>query len=458
MLSWPAMGLQAQMVEGSDTIYGNEWIDYRNSYFKIKIGADGVYRIPFAVLEGAGMPVSDISTDDFVLYWMGKPQRIIVSPGNYLEFYGQRNRSELDRHLFERPEEEMLNPHYSLHADTSVYFLTWQSGNHPRFSRIENDLDGNLPSRTTFYRHEELLVLTERHFKPLINTQGVRFSHYMEGEGFGTAENTAHSFSLPVSDPMVTGPSPKLSFRMAGNTQPHEVTIKWNGQDIFQQSFLGSNNRGGTPLIDTALAVPIKEGNNVLDASTSGGSDRILFGTVGISYARQLQFNGETDLTLHLDEARAPLYLELEGLTANENYFAYDLSGGYVLPVVLEGTTGRIHLPAGPDRRMIRILSSGELKILSQVEAVDFTDFSSSQAEFIMISNPTLYDDGAGNNWVQEYANYRQTELGGSYRTQIVDIHQLVDQFAYGVAMHPLSVKNFTNYIAKNWVDPSLYF
>ena len=40
------MGLSAQS-------YNNEWIDYSKTYYKFKVGANGLYRIPQAVLASA---------------------------------------------------------------------------------------------------------------------------------------------------------------------------------------------------------------------------------------------------------------------------------------------------------------------------------------------------------------------------------------------------------------------
>jgi hypothetical protein len=35
--------------------YNNEWIDYNKTYYKFKVGATGLYRIPQSVLQSNGM-------------------------------------------------------------------------------------------------------------------------------------------------------------------------------------------------------------------------------------------------------------------------------------------------------------------------------------------------------------------------------------------------------------------
>ena len=36
-------------------VYNNEWIDYSKTYYKFKVGKNGVYRIPQSVLTSAGL-------------------------------------------------------------------------------------------------------------------------------------------------------------------------------------------------------------------------------------------------------------------------------------------------------------------------------------------------------------------------------------------------------------------
>ncbi|HEV7620594.1 MAG TPA: hypothetical protein VGO09_02605, partial [Flavisolibacter sp.] len=36
-------------------VYNNEWIDYNKTYYKFKVGNDGLYRIPQSVLASAGL-------------------------------------------------------------------------------------------------------------------------------------------------------------------------------------------------------------------------------------------------------------------------------------------------------------------------------------------------------------------------------------------------------------------
>jgi hypothetical protein len=63
------------------------------------------------------------------------------------------------------------------------------------------------------------------------------------------------------------------------------------------------------------------------------------------------------------------------------------------------------------------------------------------------------------NGALQQYAAYRSSSAGGGYNVKIYDIDQLVDQFAYGIKQHPLSVKNFLRYARNTFsVTPKFVF
>ena len=86
--------LQAQMWNGSDTLYGNEWINFDQTYFKIMIAEDGMYRISKATLDGVGISLNTIEGKEFQLFYMGEEAPIYVSTSSffgdndYIEFYG----------------------------------------------------------------------------------------------------------------------------------------------------------------------------------------------------------------------------------------------------------------------------------------------------------------------------------------------------------------------------------
>ena len=105
----------------------------------------------------------------------------------------------------------------------------------------------------------------------------------------------------------------------------------------------------------------------------------------------------------------------------------------------------------GPDRPGSLVLVNEDPSTVMTVANLTAKTFlnlhnSSFQGNFLIITHPSLYTGTSGNNPVLDYKNYRNSPDGGSFNTQVYDIDELVDQFAFGIKKHPLSIQNFLRY------------
>jgi hypothetical protein len=99
---------------------------------------------------------------------------------------------------------------------------------------------------------------------------------------------------------------------------------------------------------------------------------------------------------------------------------------------------------------------SGNINTVTSLTSKTFVNFSdtNNQGNYLIISSPLLYNGSTGNNPVDDYKNYRKSAAGGGFNAKIYDIDELVDQFAFGIKKHPLSVKNFLAYARNNFANP----
>src|ERR1700760_3517295 len=90
--------------------YNNEWIDFSKTYYKFKIAATGLVRIPQSTLATAGM--GGVLAQNFQLWRNGQQVPIYVTGSNpgaplgssdYIEFWGQRNDGAPDNPLYRSP-------------------------------------------------------------------------------------------------------------------------------------------------------------------------------------------------------------------------------------------------------------------------------------------------------------------------------------------------------------------
>ena len=197
-----ALSLRAQMWNGADTIYGHEWIRYDRPYFKILLADDGMYRIPAATLTAQGVPLETLTGAQFQMFYMGQEEPLFVSTdgtfgaNDFIEFYGRRNRGELDRHLYRNPDAEMLNPLYSISTDTSAYFLTWVNPGTPtlRYQTLNNDLSNPPPKEEWFWDERRQVFFNAVLQKA--DSEGVSESRFDEGEGYASNFSTTGNISF----------------------------------------------------------------------------------------------------------------------------------------------------------------------------------------------------------------------------------------------------------------------
>jgi hypothetical protein len=88
---------------------------------------------------------------------------------------------------------------------------------------------------------------------------------------------------------------------------------------------------------------------------------------------------------------------------------------------------------------------------LTQVDGLQQRTFinyanTTNQSDYLIISNRLLFDGANGGNPIEEYRAYRSSAVGGGYNAKVYTIDDLVDQFGFGIKMHPSSIRNFLRF------------
>ncbi|TAK33595.1 MAG: hypothetical protein EPO28_17125 [Saprospiraceae bacterium] len=452
----------AQIINGQDTLYGNEWIRFDQSYFKIPVATDGMYRLTTQTLSDAGVPLPQFTGAQLQIFHNGEEIPLFVSTdgaltdSDFIEFYGQKNTSELDRHLFQNPDEEMMNPRYSLITDTAAYFLTWSTDAAPlRFETVGNDLS-NLPQKEEFYQHELLLNYTNYFFKKQ-DSHGISSSDFGPTEGFAGTYANVQAFNLNPSDWAATGGNAQLSIRYAGNLDGHQQLITLSGQPLATDEFYGYVVR------QLEFDIPNSSLSNSMELKFQGlasATDKQRISNIVLRYPRLFNFDNQTSFAFKISASPTKKYIEVANFNAGGAApILYDLTNARRMETTLENGVVKFALPpSAQERSLVLVNESAGVTASQSATAVAFTDYGALDANYIILSNPRLYDDGNGNNWVQEYAGYRSSLAGGSFSTVVVDVQQLYDQFGWGLNRHPLAIRNFGHFVKKEWASPQYFF
>ena len=212
---------------GAFAQYGNEWIDYDKTYYKITLAEDKLYRIPFSTLLENNVPTDNAS--NLKLIYKGEEIPMFsttndaLMAGDYIEFYGKKNDGTFDTQLFEEPDWQITNRKSSF-TDTAAYFLVYDDSSPAlRYGNLTNDLS-NTPQPKEFFEHTSYRILNQAFFdgKPTTTALGglnSYSSNFGQSEGFlSTIINTEQNKDFTVLTPGIydNGGNATIEVKMIG--------------------------------------------------------------------------------------------------------------------------------------------------------------------------------------------------------------------------------------------------
>jgi hypothetical protein len=464
--------------------YHNEWIDYSKTYYKFKVGSfgtdvvngsailtKGIVRIPYSALAAAGL--SSTSSEQFQLWRDGEEVPVYVSKEtgtlastDYIEFWGSTNNGKLDKEMY-REASFQLSDYWSLQTDTAAYFLTTNTaGPNKRFVNASFNLAGNTLQPAPYFMHT-----VGRYFRAellsgfsAVALQNIYSSSYDMGEGYtsrAVRPNACGSqpqlpqnfFTLYPYLGTADVPAPDMTMRLnsvgnAPNSRTVKVLLNNDSITTYQMDyFYDAKVEESIPVSKISSGTA---GFLMINQSTAS-CDQFRISKIELIYPRLFNFDNATTFAFTVNQSASQQYVEIK----NFNYggvapVIYDLTNNrrYIGDISTVGTV-RILLDASetPYNLVIASQAGTNYKTIPAFQTRKFTDYSSAdnQGDYLIISNPFIY--GTGNkNYVQQYSDYRSSAIGGGYSSKIIDINELVDQFAWGIKKHPLSVKNFLAY------------
>ncbi|MGA0557439.1 C25 family cysteine peptidase [Larkinella sp. VNQ87] len=450
--------------------FGNEWIAYDQTYYRIPIVQDGVYRLTTTDLQKAGVPVASIDPVTVQLFRRGVELAIYVAgeadhrfdADDYLEFVGHRNDGRQDTLLY-RPMNAQPHPYYSMYSDTAAYFLTWRLDGKPgqRMAVVaETDPAGLTPE--PYHLAESLTVLTNE-----ISTNQANGgpSPYPTANELFFEEGEGYTGPMLKKDSVVS-----RTFRLDGWVRsapvPPDVELLLNGRDNTSHVVDVLTGQPGQNRVLRATArfewfrtarlafsvdpEEISETNELVLSTQSRGSfetDRYSVSYYRLRYPQAFSLGNLTRQTLNL----------LPNPAGNSWLRWSDASG---IPLMYDITN-----PDQP-RRLVPFRADGFLNLIvtdtqiarpllvqatlltpPRLERTVFRKIDPAKHNYLIVSHEALRKP-VGNvaDPVNEYAGYRASAAGGGYDTLVVTMKQLMNQFSYGERT-PLAIRRFADYM-----------
>jgi hypothetical protein len=452
---------------GAQQRFNNEWIDYAKTYYKFKVGSNGVYRITGATLSSAGLGTADAA--QFQLWRNGVQVPVYTSKASgsmsgtdYIEFWGQMNDGKPDRELYRDPAFQ-LNDKWSLLTDSATYFLTVSaSGGNLRLQPTANNVAGNNLPAEPYFMHT-----TGRWYRNQINpglyyivgTDHLFSSSYDKGEGWTSSdvprngtltENLTDLFVAP------SAPAARLKVALTGNAyNARRYRVAINGDSVLGDllPYMNESVKEGSfnsSLIASGTASVVL--TNITDPCSSSNCppDRIVVHKMELTYPRQFNFGGAANFEFSLPASTGNTgnYLEITGI--NHGGVApvlYDLTNGRRYEGVISGAQVRVVLqPSATPRNLVLVSqASGNVVNITALDTRNFINYNTAatQGNYLIISNSQLFGGAGGSNPVEEYRAYRSSAQGGGYNAKVYLEDQLIDQFGYGIKKNPVGIRNF---------------
>lgn len=444
----------AQHYENDELVYGNEWIDYDQEYVKIKVAEDGIYRVDYSTLQSWGLPVDTRPMSDLQLWVYGTETPIytttdgLATEDDYLLFYGQRNRSQVDRFVHET-DSLIFNPEYSLITDTTAYFLTLKTGTNKRFTGITAQPNDTV-AKAEYIMAESYNVFTDFFHKPYINSTNVNFSSFLPGEGFGDRKRANTQFTINLPQYYADGPAKEATVRMALNYAfNHNLTVEYNGTE-----FLNTSAYSGLATVEHTASVEDNQSKVTFEINSTEDLDRHAVSYGKVRYARELSMDNTTYLEFEVDATSEDIALEFADLSEDVVLFNLTRQEFITLYEVATGGSGFIHQASSATERYILSYTT-EVKQVETGEMKSFDAYFERNGDYIIITHPSF---SQGSNVMQDYMDYRSSTAGGGYNPILIDVKDLYDQFAYGIDGHFAGIKQFGVFINNHWDDVKMVY
>ncbi|MCU0445020.1 MAG: C25 family cysteine peptidase [Microscillaceae bacterium] len=470
-LVWLVSGYTPVLAQG----FGNEWINYNQTYFKIPIAQNGIYRITPNDLNAIG--VSGVNPKNFQIFHRGQEQAIFVQgqddntvdSGDFIEFYGEANDGTVDRLLYKGGLSRQVNPFYNLFSDTTAYFLTWTLDNRLGKRMALSDLPAN--NTLTPYHWQESLQVFQSHYSVGQNyrigfPEQIYLSEYDVGEGWvgpRIAQNNRIDHTFTIQNLYTANPTPlapRLELILIGDSFLQYTAEVRVGSTVNNLRLLTTlSGFGNSRQFMTQNLSPsdiTANGQFIVRVSAVFGNVRVAY--IKLSYPQTLTMDGQNVRYLRLPiSASNTNSIEINNPPANASI--YDISdqdniiriNSTLINGRLRGTIGN----ASNERNLF--VSNGNALPLPRMQAVNFVNINPQSFDYLIITHPKLRRAAGGfADVVQAYADYRAGATGGGYKPLIMNIDVLYNQFSFG-EVTPLAIRRFADFMFQRGAPKHLF-
>jgi hypothetical protein len=398
-----------------------------------------MYRISPAQIAAAG----PFGPGDWVLHHKGQVVPVEETTEGII-FYGERNRGEMDRHFFPDPDTYQLNDRYSMHTDTSAYYLS-RGDNGINYET--GPIDGQVVDRDNILRTSEQ-VFGAHMSKSFFRSAGssIYYSHYDKAEGFGHRETNDllsrdgrrdSIFPLPLPGSINT--EAVLDVRFGTAFDGHIVEIKADGnllETVTQSSWsVQQHSVGFTPSGDLT---------EINIEGTRGDRDKPNIAWARATYTASTAWDEDLHSFI-IPSSRTATRIVFTGLGAaagasGEIKSYAPTTGEFISASISMDGEATLEFPASGEDLTWQLVPGSNFMAAPVSSALQFSANlpTNINTNYLIITSRRLNGQA-----VNALADYRRSVTGGSHVVHTVDVEDLYDEFGYGVGRHPMAIRNY---------------
>jgi Peptidase family C25 len=452
--------------------YGNGWYTPTQTYAKLLVWEDGLYRVDAATLAQAGITLTPGSLTNIQLYYRGQEQHIYLksTSGNldYVEFYGKRNDGQVDSLMYRDPYTKVHgnnlqpNRHMSLFSDTSAYFLTVGTQPGLRFTDFSDLNFGNysaethFPYRTYFEYHPNTSNAWEWNHGGgnQYDIFHILNSYYITGEGLvgqSLGFGSAAFITMPTKYPANLGNPSTFETRVYGRSSwRHILHAAIDGNSVFQDTTFGIYIRTRTLQYNQPIGNQINVMIEALsDQNNQPDNNNICY--TAFTYDRLFDMDGQSSILMSGWNKNTNSYLRFANAASTGTAVAYDLTTHTRCAGAGSGNIAQVVVPASNLKREIVVATDGGYRtpLLGQSHLAGHSD-PAAGTSFVIIAHRSVAASAYA------YETYRDTCTLNPQTAKVVFTDEIYDEFGWG-SPTPHAIKRFCKYALDNWTTKPKY-
>jgi hypothetical protein len=444
----------------------NNWIQYNQNYYKFSIATSGVFKVGYNVLQNAGIPINTINPKQIHLYLLGKEIPIYIegegdnvfNPTDFIEFYASKNTASIDEKLYGfKNGATVINPYANLISDSVHVFITWNNNNGLRYNLVTDTVISNA-SKVIDVGFENISYKQSYH-KGKLYYYEFASADYNSAEGRGGPD----LFAKPSSGVEITN----LLYPHIAKTGNIEYTVKLAGVNgrfginnhRARISYKDSSNQfrklkdttfTNFDVITLKFTLPLNAVSSPSELKIESlDSNTFSFNSIirPIYYIEKFRnpianyFLDNISVIVDDNPINPKQYLDLSAYQqAVNDFIIYDITNNKKIKAFLSNPNKKLAIiPNTSNQKKIFLTYPGNVTNISNIRPVNgnglFINYNLKQNNnpYLIVSNKKFETS------VTQYANYRNQK----YNVSVAYVQDLYDQYGYGIAKHPIGIKNF---------------